>query len=76
MAKTVALRMKEVDVRVEPGSGADVNLMDKHQYKALLNITEKKPVLDVSTIKLNTPQNELAVKGELWQHWDIRRAEQ
>ena len=64
MSKTAALRMNEIDVRVEPYSGADVNLMDEHQYKALLNRSEKKPGLEVSKIKLSTLQNELPVKGE------------
>ena len=31
MSKTVALRMNEVNVRVKPDSGANVNLMDEHQ---------------------------------------------
>ena len=41
MVKTVALRMNEVDERVKPDSGADDNLMDEHQYKALLKRSEK-----------------------------------
>ena len=54
--------MYKVDVRVEPDSGVDVYLMDEH--KALLNRSEKKPVIEVSKIKLSTPQNELPVKDE------------
>ena len=33
--KTVILRIDDVDMRVEPDSGADVSLMDEHQFKAL-----------------------------------------
>ena len=58
----MALRINEVNMRVEPGGAADINLMDEHQYKALLNRIEKKPVLDVSTIKLSTPQTELVCR--------------
>ena len=64
VSKTVALSMNEVNVRVEPDSRADVNLMDEHQYKALLKRSEEKPILEASQIKLSTLQNELPLKGE------------
>ena len=64
MSKTVALKMNEIDVRVEPDSGADVNLMDEYQFKALLHRSEMKPALQSSQMKLSTLQNKLPVKGE------------
>ena len=64
MSKTIALTMNEIDVRVEPDSGADVNLMDEYQFKALVHRSETKPVLQSSQMKLSTLQNELPVKGE------------
>jgi hypothetical protein len=35
--KTVMVRIDDVDTHVEPDSGADVNIMDEHQFKALQN---------------------------------------
>ena len=33
--KTVPIVVNDVIVRMEPDSGADVNVMDEHQYRAL-----------------------------------------
>ena len=62
--KTVTVRLDDVDVQVEPDSGADVNLMDEHQFKALLHRTKTKPSLEHCKAKLNTLQHQLEVKGE------------
>ena len=56
--------MNEIDVRVEPDSGADVNLTDEYQFKALLHRSERNPELQTSRMKLSTLQNELPMKGE------------
>ena len=58
--------MNDVDVRVEPGSGTDVNIMEEHQFKALSNRSAKKIPLEASRLKLRTLQNELSVKGEFY----------
>ena len=47
-SKTADIRTIDVDVRMEPDSGADVNLMREHQYKALQNRSRKKPTLGPS----------------------------
>ena len=47
--KTVILRIyDDVDMRVEPDSGADVNLMDEHQFKTLVHRSNKKIILEAS----------------------------
>ena len=65
--RTVAMRMNNVDVRVEPDSGADVNVMDQHQFKALSN-RPKKITVEASRMKLRTLQNKLPVKGDFTQY--------
>ena len=59
---TVTVRLDHVDTRMEPDSGAEVNLMDEHQFQALLHRTEHKPTLEPCQIKLNTLQHPLHVK--------------
>jgi hypothetical protein len=49
---------------MEPDSGAEVNLMDEHQFQALLHRTHEKPTLEHCQIKLNTLQHPLHVKGK------------
>lgn len=61
---TVHVRLDDVNVRVEPDSGADVNLMDEHQFQALVNRSNNKPTLKSSKAKLCTLQHQLKVKGE------------
>jgi len=61
-SKTITLRISDVDVRVEPDSGADV--MDEHRFKALVHRSQEKQQLQESKIKLNTLQNKLPVKVE------------
>ena len=36
-SKLINIQIEDVDIRAEPDSRADVNLMDAHQYKALTN---------------------------------------
>lgn len=64
MDRTVTVRLNDVDVQIEADSGADVNLMDKHQFKAFVHRTREKPNLQPSRIKLRTLQQKLEVKGE------------
>ena len=62
--KTITVRLDDVDVKVEPDSGADINLMDEHQFKALANRSKTKLTLQPSKAKLSTLQHKLEVKGE------------
>ena len=64
MDRTVIVRLNDVDVQIEADSGADVNLMDKHQFKAFVHRTREEPNLQPSRIKLRTLQQKLEVKGE------------
>ena len=64
MDKKITLRIDYVNVQVEPDSGADVNLMDEHQFKALINQSNHQHALVISQTQLNTLQSELYVKGE------------
>ena len=60
----MTVRLNDVDIRMEPDSGAEVNLMDEHQFQALLHRTNEKPTLEHWQIKLNTLQHPLHVKGK------------
>ena len=63
--RTVSVKTEDADVRAEPnGSGAEVNFMDKHQFKALKNRSSVKLTVQPSRVKLRTLQSELLVKGE------------
>ncbi|VDH94632.1 Hypothetical predicted protein [Mytilus galloprovincialis] len=64
MDKTVTVRIDDVDVKVEPDSGADVNVMDENQFLKFQSKTYGNPVLEKSKIKLSTLQNSLPIKGE------------
>ncbi|CAC5414669.1 unnamed protein product [Mytilus coruscus] len=56
--------MHDVQVEVEPDSGADVNVMDEYQYRAYKNRTRDGTELLESKTKLSTLQTSLKVKGE------------
>ena len=60
------VRFDNVDVKlkVKADSGAEVNLMEGHQFKAFTNRTKNKPLIKSRNIKLNTVQHMLEVKGE------------
>ena len=51
MSKTVALKVNEIDVTVEPDSSADANLMDEYQSRALLHRSDIKCELQPSKMK-------------------------
>ena len=59
------MKLNDVDVQMEADSGADVNIMDGHQFKAFVHRSSDKPVLQPSTVKLYTLQYKLDVKGEV-----------
>ena len=58
--------VNDIHMRAEPDTGADVNVMDKYQYRALQHRSTSKVDLQNSQVqvKLHTPQNELLIKGE------------
>ena len=58
------VRLDDIDINAKPDSGADVNAMDEHQFKALIHQIAHKPTLQLSKTKLNTLQHPLPVKGE------------
>ena len=62
--RTVSVKIEDVDVRAEPDSGAEVNVLDEHQFKALTNRSSVKLTLQLSRDKRSTLQSELPVKGE------------
>ena len=62
--RTVVVRLNDVNVVMEADSGADVNIMDEHQFKAFINRTNDNPTLTDSNVKLRTLQHKLEVKGE------------
>jgi len=62
--KTVPVKIEDVDVVAEPDSGAEVNVLDEHQFKALTNRSSVKLTLQPSRVKLSTLQSELPGKGE------------
>lgn len=64
LEKTVPLMINDIPVRAEPDSGADVNVMDEFQFRALKHRSAEDLELQSSKIKLMTLQNELPVKGE------------
>ena len=37
LEKTVPLMINDISIRAEPDSGADVNVMDEYQFRALLH---------------------------------------
>ena len=46
--RTVSVKIEDVDVRAETNSGAEVNVMDEHQFKALTNRSSVKLTLQPS----------------------------
>ena len=43
--RTLTVKIEDVKVEVEPDSGAEVNVLDEHQFKALTNRANPKPTL-------------------------------
>ena len=64
LEKTVPLMINDISIRAEPDSGADVNVMDEFQFRALMHRSAEQMKLKDSKIKLMTLQNELPIKGE------------
>ena len=62
--KTVPVVINDVIVHMEPDSGADVNVMDEFQYRALKRKSFDEIALTESKTKLSTLQNELGISGE------------
>ena len=63
--RLIRVVIEDVETLVEPDSGADVNLMDEHQLKALIHRSENKPKLETSQVKLHNLKTELPVKGQV-----------
>ena len=62
--RSVVLRLNDVDVVMEADSGADVNIMDEHQFKAFIHRTNDKPTITNSYVKLRSLHHKLEVKGQ------------
>ncbi len=61
---TATVRIDDVDTLVEMDSGADENIMDEHQFKALQHHSAHPYTLEKTTKKLSNLMTELPVKGE------------
>lgn len=61
---TVEVQLDDVLVMIEPDSGAEVNIMDEHQFKAFIHRTKSSVSLEHSNITLKTIQSKLPIKGE------------
>ena len=44
------MKLNDVDVQMEADSGTDVNIMDEHQFKAVVHRSSDKPVLQPSNV--------------------------
>ena len=44
-SRCVRVKLNDVDVQMEADSGTDVNIMDEHQFKAVVHRSSDKPVL-------------------------------
>ena len=64
LEKTVPLMINDICIRAEPDSGAEVNVTDEFQFRALQIRSSANLELQRSKIKLMTLQNELPVKDE------------
>ena len=62
--KTIEIQINDVRVRAEPDTGADVNIMDKYQFRALRNRSDTDINLNESKMDLKTLNSKLQVKGE------------
>ena len=63
--QTVPVRLDDFFVVMEADSGADVKIMDEHQFKAFIHRMNDKSTLTNSTVKLRTLQHKIEVEGEL-----------
>ena len=60
----IIVKVGGIDAYIELDSGADANVMDEHQYKALVNRSNDKLKLEPCDIKLSALQTDLEVKGK------------
>ena len=60
----IPVHLDDVMLKIEPDSGAEVNLMDEHQYDAFQHRTKTELELLPSKVKLKTLQGKLDVKAE------------
>ena len=59
----MSVTIEDFDVRAESDSGAEVNVIDEHQIKALEIWFNVNLTLQLSRVKLSTLQSDLPVKG-------------
>ena len=64
--RTVVVRLNDVDMVMETDNGADVNIMDKHQFKAFIHRKNDKPALTDSNVKLRTVQHIQPLISRYW----------
>ena len=64
LEKTIPLMVDNLHIWAEPDTRSDVNVMDKHQYRTLLQRSKYNMNLQRSQTKLRTLQNDLPVIGE------------
>jgi hypothetical protein len=60
--KTVKIHLGDVEMKVEPDSGADINLMDEFHFTNLRKLSGNKLKLEKSKVELSTLQSFLSVK--------------
>ena len=60
----VELQLNDVIIQAEADSGAEVNVMDEHQFQALKHRTKTEIKLEKSRFSLSALQTKLEVKGE------------
>lgn len=60
---TVYVRINDIDMAAEPDTGAEVNVMDEHQYKALQKHSPETASLRHTNTQLSTLNSGLIVKG-------------
>ena len=61
--RTVSVKIEDVDVRAEPDNGAEVNVLDEHQFKALTNRSCVKLTLHRVLIKCRQPAKKPATSN-------------
>ena len=60
----VQVRVADQDIWAEADSGAEANIMDEHQYRALINRSKEDLTLQEPKVKLKQLQNDLGVVGQ------------
>ena len=61
--KTLNVKINDIEVHMEPDSGAEVNLMDEHQFKSLKKRATEEIELKPRKIRLKMIQGALTTKG-------------